>query len=139
MLGTREQPLRRAGFDDAAVLHHGDVVREVFDDAEVVRDEQDGEADVASFALGAGLNNSKPGEIKLLAINNPTRMPQFPNVPTFTEAGINGVLAWFGLFAPKGTPDAIVNRLNAEISKEVMQVDAVRQRWAMAECGGVAR
>ncbi len=87
-----------------------------------------GEADVASFALGAGINNSKPGEIKLLAINNPTRMPQYPNVPTFTEAGINGVLAWFGLFAPKGTPDAIVNRLSDEISKHVMQVPAVRER-----------
>ncbi len=87
-----------------------------------------GETHVASYALGAALNNSKAGEIKLLAINNPSRMDAFPGVPTFSESGLNGVLGWFGLFSPKGTPDAIVQRLNDQISREVMQVEAVRKR-----------
>jgi tripartite-type tricarboxylate transporter receptor subunit TctC len=87
-----------------------------------------GETHVASYAMGAALNNSKAGEIKLLAVNNPTRLADFPNVPTFTEAGINGVQGWFGIFAPKGTPAAIVQRFNSEIASEAMADPVVRKR-----------
>ena len=54
-----------------------------------------------------------------------------PDVPTVTEAGVPGYEAtiWLGVIAPKGTPAAIVNRLNAEIGKITAQPE-VRSEWA---------
>ena len=54
-----------------------------------------------------------------------------PDVPTLAEAGVPGYDAtiWLGLIAPKGTPPAIVNRLNAEITKIVAAPD-VQADWA---------
>ncbi len=88
-----------------------------------------GEADVASYAMGTGLANSKPGEIKLLAVNNPTRLPDFPDVPTFKEVNLNGVLAWFGLFAPKGTPKELVERINASVIKGLINNPEMKKRF----------
>jgi tripartite-type tricarboxylate transporter receptor subunit TctC len=52
-------------------------------------------------------------------------------VPTVSEAGVPGYEAviWLGVMAPKGTPPAVVNRLNAEIGKVVANAD-VRAEWA---------
>jgi tripartite-type tricarboxylate transporter receptor subunit TctC len=57
--------------------------------------------------------------IKGLAIANPTRNPQLPNIPTTGEAGLPGleVDSWYGVYAPAGTPRDIVERLSAEIKK----------------------
>jgi tripartite-type tricarboxylate transporter receptor subunit TctC len=54
-----------------------------------------------------------------------------PAVPTISEAGVPGYEAtiWLGLMAPRNTPPAIVNRLNAEIAKIVNRAD-VRDEWA---------
>lgn len=76
-----------------------------------------GEVDVVSYALEAARSNSAPGDVKLLAVNNPSRLTEYPDVPTFTEVGIDGVLAWFGLFAPRGTPQAVIERVNASVVK----------------------
>ncbi len=61
----------------------------------------------------------EPGKLLPLAIFGPQRLPSQPNVPTMTEAGLTGVeiSGWIGLFAPAGTPPAIVQRLNAEAIK----------------------
>jgi len=88
-----------------------------------------GEAQVASYAMGPGLANSKPGELKLVAVNNPTRLPAFPNVPTFEEAKLSAVLAWFGLFAPKGTPQAVIDRINSEVVKGLIQNPETKKRF----------
>ncbi len=57
--------------------------------------------------------------IKGLAIANPTRHPQLPNIPTTAEAGLPGLLvdSWYGVYAPAGTPRDIVDRLAGEIKK----------------------
>lgn len=57
------------------------------------------------------------GELRALATTDDARQPALPNVPTFAEAGLPGfkVVNWFGLFAPKGTPEPILDRLNAEV------------------------
>jgi tripartite-type tricarboxylate transporter receptor subunit TctC len=57
--------------------------------------------------------------IKGLAIANPTRNPQLPDIPTTAEAGLPGleVDSWYGVYAPAGTPRDIVERLSAEIKK----------------------
>lgn len=59
------------------------------------------------------------GTVTPLAIMAPTRSPALPNVPTAKEAGIEGVdmLVWNGVFAPKGTPADVIDKLNDAIVK----------------------
>jgi tripartite-type tricarboxylate transporter receptor subunit TctC len=69
------------------------------------------------------------GTIKAYAIATPERNPSLPNVPTTTEAGLPDyqVSAWNALFAPKGTPQAIVDKLNAALVK-ALDDEATRKR-----------
>jgi len=57
------------------------------------------------------------GQVKALAVSTATRSPALPNVPTVAEAGLPGYDAavWFGVFAPKGVPADILDKLNATI------------------------
>ena len=61
----------------------------------------------------------KAGTLQLLAQTTATRSPALPDVPTFEQAGIKGLVSdqWLGVFVPQGTPPAIVARLSAEIGK----------------------
>ena len=63
----------------------------------------------------------KAGKLLLLAQTTAARSPALPDVPTFEQAGIKGLLSeqWLGVFVPRGTPPAIVARLNAEIGKAI--------------------
>ncbi len=76
-----------------------------------------------TFYTMSGLKEYVAGKrVKPLAITAAKRHPDFPNVPTMTEAGIAGfdnVGAWFGIVAPAGTPPAIVARLNAAIDRSL--------------------
>ncbi len=58
------------------------------------------------------------GRIKVLATLGPQRVPSMPNVPTFAEAGFTGFesIGWIGMLAPAKTPQALVQRLSAEIA-----------------------
>jgi len=60
----------------------------------------------------------RAGKLKAIAAGSPKRLAQLPNVPTLIEAGLVGadVDMWYGLFAPKGTPADIVERLNREVA-----------------------
>lgn len=73
------------------------------------------------FDPGVGLQHVKAGKLRLLAIGSMERSPAFPDVPTMDEVGLKGFDAdtWFGFYAPGGTPPAIIDRLNAEISRIV--------------------
>jgi tripartite-type tricarboxylate transporter receptor subunit TctC len=75
--------------------------------------------------------NARAGKVKALATTGKTRSPVLPEVPTMAEAGVPGYEAviWLGVMAPKGTPDAIVQRLNAEIGK-IVNSPEVKQAWA---------
>jgi tripartite-type tricarboxylate transporter receptor subunit TctC len=59
----------------------------------------------------------KSGRLRALAVTSPKRIEAAPDVPTLVELGYAGVEAssWYGLFAPTGTPPAIVERLNREL------------------------
>ncbi|MFS0862004.1 tripartite tricarboxylate transporter substrate binding protein [Fredinandcohnia sp. 179-A 10B2 NHS] len=60
------------------------------------------------------------GELKILGIASEERLPQFPDVPTLQEQGVDTVIGvWRGFVAPKGTPKEIIDSLNASISKAV--------------------
>ena len=72
----------------------------------------------------------KAGKVKAIATTGKQRSPVLPNVPTVTESGVPGYEAtiWLGLMAPKGTPQAIVDKLNAEIAKITSNAE-VRKAW----------
>ena len=60
----------------------------------------------------------KGDKVRPLAVAAPARMAEYPNVPTFAEAGYPGfeVSAWYALYAPARTPKAVLDRLNAELA-----------------------
>lgn len=71
----------------------------------------------------------KGNELRALAVTADKRMSDFPNVPTMAEAGVRdmNVSFWSGLFAPKATPPAIVNKLHDATAK-ALQVPDVQQK-----------
>jgi tripartite-type tricarboxylate transporter receptor subunit TctC len=58
-------------------------------------------------------------QLKVLGFGSSSRIPQYPDVPTLAESGLPGYEAgsWYGLFAPAGTPSAIVEKINAETQR----------------------
>ncbi len=73
----------------------------------------------------------KAGKVKALATSGKTRSTVMPDVPTLDEAGVPGYesVIWLGIMAPINTPRAIVNKLNAEITKAVSRAD-IKADWA---------
>ena len=71
------------------------------------------------FDPGPGLRHAKDGKLKLLAVGSPRRSSQVPDTPTLAELGVTGFDAdtTFGLYAPGGTPAALVAQLHDEINK----------------------
>jgi tripartite-type tricarboxylate transporter receptor subunit TctC len=69
----------------------------------------------------------KAGTLRLLAQSTERRSPTLPDVPTYQEAGMNGLVLdqWVGMFVPAGTPPGVAARLNAEINKALAE-SAVR-------------
>ncbi len=67
----------------------------------------------------------KAGRIRALAVTSLQRHPLLPDVPTVAESGYPGfeALSWQGMFAPAGTPPAIVAKLNAELVKAINAPD----------------
>ncbi len=70
-------------------------------------------------SVAASMVHVKAGKLRSLAVAASQRMPAFPDLPTIAESGVPGYDAdnWFGLFAPKGTPAAVVARLHDETVK----------------------
>lgn len=70
------------------------------------------------------------GKVKVLAITTPTRSPHIPNVPTFKELGYPDleIYIWAGIAAPAKTPDAAVERLNAEFNK-ALRTKEIKDLW----------
>ncbi len=71
----------------------------------------------------------RSGKLKALATTGAKRSPILPEVPTIAEAGVPGyeTVNWWGLAAPAGTPDAIINRLNAEIATILKSPDVEKR------------
>jgi len=67
------------------------------------------------------LGNIRDGKVRALGVGSAKRSSLLPDVPTIAEGGVPGFeyFTWAGIFAPKGTPKAIVDRLNAEAVKAV--------------------
>ena len=111
----------------------------VIDDHELVRE---GLASLVSSQVTFVIDNLpssiafiRSGQFRALAITSAQRSPQLPDVPTMAEAGIKDmvVTAWFGLFAPAGTPQEIVDKIQ-QATKKVLETPAIRDRFI--EMGG---
>ena len=74
---------------------------------------------------------AQAGRLRPLAYTGLKRSAQLPNVPTVDELGIKGYEAtgWYGLYAPRGTPKTIVDKLNAAV-RELVQMPDTRERFA---------
>lgn len=101
-----------------------------------------GSVDAAIVSVPSALGLVQGGKLKAVAVTTPQRSGMLPDTPTLAESGIKGmdVGIWLGLFAPAGTPAAVVARLNAEINK-VLSLPDVREKLAnggSAAVGGTA-
>jgi tripartite-type tricarboxylate transporter receptor subunit TctC len=90
-----------------------------------------GQVEMMFDAIPTMTEHVKSGKVKAIATTGRTRSAVLPDVPTMDEAGVPGYDAtlWLGVMAPKGTPAAIVARLNAEIAK-ITSNPEVRRAWA---------
>jgi tripartite-type tricarboxylate transporter receptor subunit TctC len=83
--------------------------------------------------LGAAIPHLKSGALRLLAVPGKARSPLFPDTPTLIEQGTNVELVWIsGVYAPAGTPRAIVEQLNREIARAMQAPEAKTHLDAMA-------
>lgn len=91
--------------------------------------------------MTAALPLLQSGKLKLLAVTTPRRIPLSPNTPTMVEAGVPGfeMASWQAVYAPKGTPRAVVQKLHAEIARALKQPDVqakLRDQLGMEIVGG---
>jgi tripartite-type tricarboxylate transporter receptor subunit TctC len=88
-----------------------------------------GHVDFIFFTVPALLPHVQAGKLRALAITSKTRSGLVPDVPTVVEAGYPGfeALAWYGLFAPRGTPEEITARLGKEVEK-IVTLPAIQEK-----------
>jgi tripartite-type tricarboxylate transporter receptor subunit TctC len=91
--------------------------------------------EVVSLALA--LPHIKDGTVKPLAVFTEKRVADLPDVPTIAEAGYPGAayVPWYGIYVPAATPDDIVQKINAAVSKALENPD-VRRQLAVADIPG---
>jgi len=89
-----------------------------------------GQVEMMFDAVTVMSEHVKAGKVKAIATSGTARSEVMPNVPTLAESGVPGYEAviWLGLMAPKGTPPAIVAKLNAEVSRIVARPE-VKADW----------
>jgi tripartite-type tricarboxylate transporter receptor subunit TctC len=88
------------------------------------------QVDMMFDAISTIVQQARAGKLKALATSGKTRSAVTPDVPTVAEAGVPGYEAtiWLGLMAPAGTPQAAVDKLNAEVVK-VLNSPEVKENW----------
>ena len=89
-----------------------------------------GQVNTAYLPLLAVKPHVDAGRVKVLAVTSDKRSPLLPNVPTFEESGYPDfiIYTWAALVAPAGTPDALVQKLNAELTR-ALRTDDVRDKF----------
>ncbi|HEX4407500.1 MAG TPA: tripartite tricarboxylate transporter substrate binding protein [Xanthobacteraceae bacterium] len=75
-----------------------------------------GQIQMMFVSAGSAVQPAKAGQVNMLAFGGLQRLPSLANVPTIAESGLPGfeALSWFAMWAPAGTPPAIVDKLNAQ-------------------------
>jgi tripartite-type tricarboxylate transporter receptor subunit TctC len=79
--------------------------------------------------LGSSMSLHLGGKLRILGVCGPERSPQLPDVPTVREAGVPDFasVTWFALMAPKGTPEAILAKLNTAVTEILKEPDVQAQ------------
>ncbi len=97
--------------------------------APTLQDLMSGQVQVVFDNIPPYLPQVKAGKIRALAVTPAKRSPAAPELPTVDEAGVKGYEAstWFGLFAPAGTPEAVVAKLSAE-TRRILDLPDMRDR-----------
>ncbi len=99
--------------------------------APAVADLIGGQVQVMMDGLPSALPHVKAGRLRALAVTSQKRSPAAPDLPTIADSGYPGFYAdaWSGLFAPKGTPRAVVDKLAIE-TQRILNLPDVRERFA---------
>jgi len=90
-----------------------------------------GRVDFSCGMAPATLGYIKAGAIKVYGVTSKTRVPSLPDTPTLNEAGLPGfeMVIWHGLWAPKGTPPGVINKLSIAL-QQALKGDLLKKRLA---------
>jgi tripartite-type tricarboxylate transporter receptor subunit TctC len=107
--------------------------------SQIVQDMLGGHVEVGFTSVLTYLPHYKSGKIRILAVGGRSRAGAMPDVPTAAEAGLAGyeTYVWYGMYAPKGTPRDILNRIQQEIARAVKLPDFA-ERFAALGADAVA-
>lgn len=116
---------RRAGLDLLHAPYKGS--------SPMMNDVLGGQIPAAFPDVATAMNQFATGRIKPLAITGTQRYPLLPDVPTFAEAGIEGLetYGWYGIFMPAGTPRPVVDKLSREIVRIVRTPEVMERLDAL--------
>jgi tripartite-type tricarboxylate transporter receptor subunit TctC len=93
-----------------------------------------GRIDIMFDGAGTGLNNVRSGQLKPIAMGSDARAAGAPDLPTWKESGVNlSAYTWYGIFAPVGTPQPILEKLQKAIT---VAIDSKPYRDRMAQAEG---
>lgn len=86
-----------------------------------------GDSHIYFLGLNLAIELVKTGKLKAIAVATPQRSPALPEVPTFAEAGLPQFQydAWFGVMAPAGTPEAVLDKASQDIGRVLQMPDVV--------------
>jgi tripartite-type tricarboxylate transporter receptor subunit TctC len=93
--------------------------------SQAVTDVSAGRISIWLTTLGGAIGHIQAGKLRALAVSGPTRAALLPDVPTFDELGVayGNDTSWYALFAPAGTPRAVVAKINADTNKILADAD----------------
>jgi len=96
-----------------------------------VNDTLGGQIEMMFADMAPAVPHIKTGRLRALAVATPQRSPVLPDVPTLVQAGIKEPVpeTWWALVMPKGSPEAAIARINAELEK-IMQLADIKERYA---------
>ncbi len=116
-----EQYKQQAGVDLLHVPYKGG--------AQIMTDLLGGHIEVGFTSTLTVLQHYKSGKLRVLAVAGKTRHESLPDVPTAVEAGMGAyeTYAWYGMYAPKGTPAEVIDRFQQELAR-IVKLPEVRER-----------
>ena len=112
-------------------------------DTPALQDTLSGQVQFMFAPVAAALPHVRSGRLRALATTSAKRLAMLPDVPTMTEEGLNDFVVeqWQAVFAPAGTPAAVVQRLNQEMNKVLADPDVtgLADKLGVTLVGGTPR
>ena len=106
-----------------------DIVHVPYQPAAAVNAVVAGHTQIASTSMPPAVPMIKSGKLKAIAVTSATRSPLLPDVPSITEFGYKEFddYTWFGFFAPAGTPNDVVVKLNAALNRAMASAEVIER------------